>query len=457
MATPLAALTLAQAARGLQAGEWCVRDLVDDVLRRAHGPGAELGAFVSVFDEHARAMAERPAPIDAPPLFGVPVSVKDDLFTAGLVTTGGSPQLQDFVPAEDCPAVARLRQAGAIVFAKTNLSDFAMSLAHGSSLVGPCRNPWDPERSAGASSSGAASAVAAGIGAVAVATDSGGSIRYPAALCGVLGFAPSNGRVPKHGSFGANFLFCAIGVLARDVRDIARLMAVMSGRHASDTETRRFPEPLDFESLAAQAPQILRIGVLPSGTAPTPRGRAIDALFNITLADMARALPWHLEATELVTANTGHAFKVISDADRLSLMTRCGTLARLDEAQLPDALRLRFDHARGLSGVDHASALAERAAFVSQLETLFAEHDLLIGLTHHDVAPLLRETATPFNLSWTNLAGCPAASVPLGLVEGLPMGLHIVARPGHDQTVLDACAALQALLAPQGFSTAPGC
>lgn len=451
-----APLTLEQAARGLQAGQWRVQDIVDDVLRRAFGPGAELKAFVSVFDEHARTLAERPARADAPPLFGVPVSVKDDLFTAGLLTTGGSSQLKDFVPPVDCPAVARLRRSGAIVFAKTNLSDFAMSLAHGSTLAGPCHNPWDPLRSAGASSSGAASAVAAGIGAVAVATDSGGSIRYPAALCGVLGFAPSNGRVPKHGSFGANFLFCAIGVLARDVRDIARLMAVMSGPDASDAETWRFPEPLRLEALQPDATNGLRIGMLPSGTAPTPRGRSIDALFNTTLANVARELRWNLEAPELDTANAGHAFKVMSDSDRLSLMTRSGTLARLDEAQLPDALRQRFDHARGLSGVDYANALADRAAFLRHLDGLFDAHDLLVGLTHHDVAPLLSETGTPFNLSWTNLAGCPAASVPLGRVDGLPIGLHIVARPGHDQAVLNACAALQALLSPQGFSTAPG-
>lgn len=454
----LAQLTLEQATRGLQTGEWAARDIVDDVLRQAHGRGAALNAFISVFDEHARALSERHVRTDPRVLAGVPVSVKDDLFTAGLPTTGGCAQLKDFVPATDCPAVGRLRQAGAIVFGKTNLSDFAMSMAHGSTLAGPCRNPWDPLRSAGASSSGAASAVAAGIGPVAIATDSGGSIRYPAALCGALGFAPSNGRVPRHGSFGANNLFCAIGVLGRDVRDVAKVLRVMSGPDPSDPESLRFKEALaPTEALAAEAPRGLRIGVLPTGTAPTHRGSAIDALFHGTLSTLARELQWAMDAVELDTTGAANAFKVMSDRDRLALMTQSGTLARLTEAQLPDALRLRFDHARGLTGADHANALADRAAFIHTLDGVFTAHDLLIGLTCADVAPLLSDPATPsFNLSWTNLAGCPAASLPLGLVEGLPIGLHIVARPGNDAAVLNACAALQALLAPQGFSTAPG-
>ncbi|WP_159588282.1 amidase [Hydrogenophaga sp. BPS33] len=452
----LARLTLTQAAQGLQSRQWTVPDIVDDVLRQAHGVGAAHNAFLSVFDEHARSLARAHTGHDTRPLAGVPLSLKDDLFTAGLRTTGGSPQLQDFVPTADAPAVARLRKAGAIVFGKTNLSDFAMSLAHGSSLGGPCRNPWDPARSAGASSSGAACAVAAGIGAVAIATDTGGSIRYPAALCGVLGFAPSNGRVPRHGSFGANRFFCAIGVLARDVRDVAKLLAVMSGADPSDAETARHPQPLLSDALDATRAQGLRVGVLDTGTAPTPRGRAIDALWRTTMSNLARERRWAMEPVALDFSTSGHAFKVISDADRLSLMTRSGTLAHLDEALLPDALRQRFEHARGLSEADVARAMAERASFTARIDTLFGTHDLLIGLTHHDVAPLLSETGVPFELAWTNLAGCPAASVPLGLVDGLPIGLHIVARPGHDETVLNACAALQASWAPEGFSAAPG-
>lgn len=453
----LAPLTLEQAACGLQAGEWTVRDIVDDVLHRAHGRGAALNAFIAIFDDHARALSASHVRTDPRPLAGVPVSLKDDLFTAGLPTTGGSSQLKDFVPTADCPAVARLRQAGAIVLGKTNLSDFAMSMAHGSSLTGPCRNPWDPTRSAGASSSGAASAVAAGIGAVAVATDSGGSIRYPAALCGVLGFAPSNGRVPKHGSFGANNLFCAIGVLGRDVRDVAKLLSVMTGPDASDSETRRFADPLSWTMPAPHGSPGLRMGVLPTGTAPTARGRAIDALFNATLLNLSRELHWTADAVGLDTSRASYAFKVISDYERLLLMTRAGTLARVNEALLPGALRLRFEQARGFTDTDHANALADRSAFIHHLDGLFATHDLLIGLTYADVATLLTDpVSAAFNLSWTNLAGCPAASVPLGLIDGLPIGLHVVARPGNDAAVLNACAALQAVLAPQGFSTAPG-
>ena len=453
----LARLTLEQAAHGLQTGAWRARDIVDDVLRQAHGRGAALGAFVSVFDAHARALADQHDTADLRALAGMPVSIKDDLFTAGLPTSGGCDQLKDFVPAADCTAVARLRQAGAIVFGKTNLSDFAMSMAHGSTLAGPCRNPWDPLRSAGASSSGASSAVAAGIGAVAVATDSGGSIRYPAALCGVLGFAPSNGRVPRHGSFGANNLFCAIGVLGRDVRDVATVLCAMTGPDASDPESLRFKAPLTIDEVFdTEGPAALRIGLLPTGTAPTPRGKAIDALFNATLSNLARELAWATDAIELDTTAAATAFKLISDRDRLVLMARSGTLARLNEALLPDALRLRFEHARGVADADHAAAMADRAAFVHTLDRLFATHDLLIGLTCADVAPLLTEAAPPFDLAWTNLAGCPAASVPLGLVDGLPIGLHIVARPGHDAALLKACAALQALLAPLGFSTSPG-
>src|SRR5436309_4948772 len=214
-------------------------EVTDAVLSRIDAVNPTLNAFCVVAAEQARAAA-REAEIAVTkgeplgPLHGVPVSIKDVLFTRGLTTTGGSRLFADHVPDEDAIAVARLKAAGAVLFGKTNTSEFGHKAVTESPLFGVTRNPWDPTLTPGGSSGGAAAAVASGVGPMALGTDAGGSVRIPAAFCGVFGFKPSFGRVPDRAPFGGFERVGHVGPITRTVRDAAAMLDVVAGRDDRD-------------------------------------------------------------------------------------------------------------------------------------------------------------------------------------------------------------------------------
>ncbi len=187
------------------------------------------------------------------PLHGVPVSIKDLFYTAGVRTTAGSRILGDFVPTEDATVVARLRGAGAISLGKTNLEEFAFGATSVNPHYGACRNPWDRERIAGGSSGGSAAALAAGLCSVTLGTDSGGSIRQPAALCGVVGLKPTYGRVSRHGVVPLSWSQDHVGPLARTVRDAALVLAAIAGADPRDPASSAAPVPDYLATLEAGA------------------------------------------------------------------------------------------------------------------------------------------------------------------------------------------------------------
>jgi Asp-tRNA(Asn)/Glu-tRNA(Gln) amidotransferase A subunit family amidase len=335
------------------------------------------------------------------------------------------------------------------VFGKTNLSELAMSFAHGSSLAGPCRNPWDPRRSAGASSSGSACAVAAGIGPISIATDTGGSIRYPAALCGVVGFSPSSGRVPRHGNFGVNHFLVSIGVVARSVRDAANVLGVMSGPDPSDPSTLPYTA-IDAAPFERPELPVLRVGRVRGYAASFCPAPAITALMEQAL-HLAREAGWSIAPVDFVVDEAFDAFEVISDCDRLALMCSEGTLTEERERLMSPAVVTRLKRARTRSGVDYARALEVRRKLQGRVDRLFEQFDLVVSPTVAAIAPLLHESGRVASdeqppcdaLWWTNLVGCPAASLPIGCVEGLPSAMHLVARPGADELLLVACGQLE--------------
>jgi len=479
---PLAAWPAWRLQAAYASGEVTPVEAIESVLRVARSRGQALGAFASVFDDAARTQASlafRGRSTGTPgrcKLLGLPLSIKDDLFTAGLVTSGGSRAFAGHVPQDEGPAVARARGQGAVVFAKTNLSELSMLLEPGSPLHGPCRNPWDVACIAGASSSGAAASVAAGIGPLALATDTGGSIRYPAALCGVLGFAPSGGRVPRYGNFGVNHALCAIGPIARTTHDAALLLAAISGADASDPSTWAWSRPIRPPAEAAAmlngskegmtfraSRRSLRVAWM--DRADLPDDDRVLRVVEHSAKAVCRDLGWTLRAAPFAPdadADGFSAFGLLSDCDRLGLMQAGRHLGDAQVAALSPATRARLERAAEHSGSAYARALEVRRRYMARLWPLFRQVDLLMACTVGHVAPPASGAqavgaSAVARLWWTNFAGAPAATLPAGFVDGLPVGLHIAARPGADGFLLAACTAVEHALAPgpYGFACAP--
>jgi aspartyl-tRNA(Asn)/glutamyl-tRNA(Gln) amidotransferase subunit A len=241
------------------------REVTEAFLARIAAVDGELGAYLLVDGDGARARADELDRAlgrgeDIGPLGGVPVAVKDLFVTRGVATTAASKILAGWRPPVDGTAVARLKQAGAVILGKLNLDEFAMGSSTESSSVRPCRNPWDPTRVPGGSSGGSAAAVAAGLAAATLGTDTGGSIRQPAAMCGVVGLKPTYGRVSRSGVIAFASSLDQVGPLARTVEDVARVLEAIAGHDPLDATSIPAPVPGYRDALSGGVAG-LRIGV----------------------------------------------------------------------------------------------------------------------------------------------------------------------------------------------------
>ncbi|MDD3826982.1 MAG: amidase, partial [Anaerolineae bacterium] len=249
----------------LRGGQTSAMEVVEAVLARIEALEPRINAYITVAADQAladarRCDAELAAGRDRGPLHGIPLAVKDLFDTAGLRTTAGSRILAGRVPAEDAESVARLRAAGAVVVGKTNLNEFACGVTTTNAHYGDTANPWGLTRTAGGSSGGSAAALAAGTCILAVGTDTGGSIRIPAALCGVVGLKPTYGRVSSRGIMPLSWEQDHAGPMTRGVWDAAAMLSVMAGWDPGDPATRRAPVP-DYVAGLNGGPDGLRIGV----------------------------------------------------------------------------------------------------------------------------------------------------------------------------------------------------
>ncbi|MEV8309159.1 amidase family protein [Streptomyces flavidovirens] len=372
------------------------------------------------------------------PLLGVTVSVKDLLQTHDLPTTRGS-LLPNDRPLRDAPAVARLRAAGAVVVGKTATSEYGWSASTVSRIAPPTRNPYDPRLTAGGSSGGAAAAVAAGLCDGSLGTDGAGSIRIPAAFCGVVGYKPSFGRVPYFPN-GADRL-AHQGPLARTVADAALLGQVVEGPHPTDPDS-------GLGSLdAPRATQGLRIGWIEyEGTS--------DEVRRVT--DQARsALTGQGHAVEDVELRCADAYPALVD-----LLAACEAAgARPEDDEWADSGRLEMvRYGRTLSGTDVIRAEEVRQGLRRRLRTVMDHYDILAMATvpiepfdAQDIGPSW--AADPRDLQWLawapasypfNMTGQPALSLPAGLTRsGLPVGLQLVGPVGADDLVVSLAARLE--------------
>ena len=388
------------------------------------------------------------------PLHGVPVAFKDLTPTAGIRTTFGSRGLEHFVPTEDAVVVERARAAGAIVIGKTNTPEFGCKGVTDNQIFGHTRNPWNLERNAGGSSGGSAAALAAGLTPLTEGSDLAGSIRIPAAACGVVGLKPSLGRVPRYPQRNAWTSCSHVGPMARTVRDAALFLSVLAGPDERDPQSLPATGE-DFAHAAEGGVRGLRVAWSPDlGYAPlTPEVRRAVERAARRFTDLGCSV----EEAHPGFANPRTLFITLTSPYRAADMEP--HLAKWRD-HLDPVLHSRLDAAAKLTAIDYEKATHERTALWQTVSRFFQRYDLLLTPTVSTAAFPLGLTFPPEidgrkldnPLDWIslcypfNLTGQPAISVPCGFTEdGLPVGLQIVGRRFADASVLRAAAAFEAV------------
>lgn len=440
------------------------RPRVDAALAAIAGDSV-TNAFQHVAAERARAAADQ---LDAGdrrgPLHGVPLALKDNIVARGLPASAGSKMLDGYTSPFDATVVERLEAAGAVIVGTTRCDEFAMGSSTENCAYGPVRNPWDPARTPGGSSGGSAAAVAAGLVPIALGSDTGGSIRQPAALCGIVGVKPTYGRVSRYGLIAFASSLDQIGPLTKTTREAAQVLEVISGHDPRDATSSTRPVPSFTEALTGDV-RGLRIGVprhlLADGVDPEVLAAFDDAL------DVARSLG--AEVSEVALPHSSHAIAVyylIATAEASANLARFDGVRYGHRAEAPATLAALYERSRSegfgpevkrriLLGTYVLSAGYYDAYYrkAQQVRALIAR-DYTAALEQVDLIALPTSPVPAFTLGervddplqmyladvftvGVNLAGLPAISVPCGLTSGrLPVGLQCIARPWEEATML---------------------
>jgi aspartyl-tRNA(Asn)/glutamyl-tRNA(Gln) amidotransferase subunit A len=455
----LLALSLGEVALQIQQRRVSPVTVTESVLERIDSLDSQLNTFITVMHEDAldsarNAEAEIAHGTYLGPLHGVPVSLKDLFFTKGVRTTAGSRILANFVPEQDATVVKRLREGGAVLIGKTNMLEFAYGEVHPD--YGPSRNPWNPIYGTSGSSSGSGAAVAAGLGYGSIGSDTGGSIRFPAAYCGIVGLKPTYGMVSRAGAVPLSWSLDHVGPMARTVKDCAILLDAIAGYDPADPTSARMPAPSYASSVEEPTPDIT-LGVLEpavdDGVTPEVRratDAAVAAIENLGFKTTPIELPHLSQATRAMLAllyaeaSAYHEPWLRSRPDEYCANTRdrleLGTL-------LPATLYLRASRVRQLI-VDVHRELFGRIDILVTPVSPFASYLIdetpsePIGKMGDRMLSLTRFTG-PFNLT-----GQPALTVPSGLGDnGLPIGVQLVGRPFEESLLFQVATLLERELA----------
>jgi aspartyl-tRNA(Asn)/glutamyl-tRNA(Gln) amidotransferase subunit A len=431
----LASAPLVQIARSLRRRQVSPVDLVDAYNGRIEAT-AGLRAYITPPDERARREAQRAerrlSRGEAGALLGVPIAVKDLFATRAVRTTVGSRILSGWVPSSDAAAVARLRAAGAIIFGKTNLHEFAYGVSNANPWWGIARNPHDPTRSPGGSSGGSAIAVVAGLCAGALGSDTGGSIRVPASLCGCVGLKPTFGAIPLEGAFPLGWSLDHAGPLTRTVADAGLLLDVLTGMDAGRRARRASTRGLRVGVLRGPIAQKVqpRITQQVDAAAAALRRRGLRVR-EVTIPEME----WTV-ATQLVTLR----------AEASALHARW---IRTQPRAYGADVRTRLQLGALVAGADYVVAQRMRGRIRAAIGRVFKDVDLLLLPTTPITAPVIGDRTVRWRSSEEpvdgalvrltapfNLTGLPALSVPFGSAAGLPIGLQIVGQWMDEARVL---------------------
>jgi aspartyl-tRNA(Asn)/glutamyl-tRNA(Gln) amidotransferase subunit A len=443
--------TIQQLSRDLHTRKISPVELTRDCLARIEKLNSKLNAFITIIADSALAEARRAEQEIQRgdyrgPLHGIPVGLKDILDTAGTRTTAASALFKDRIPTEDAEVVRRLRAAGAIILGKQNLHEFAYGGSSMISFFGEVHNPWDTDRITGGSSGGSASSVAAGLGFAAIGTDTAGSVRLPAAYCGVVGLKPTYGRVSARGVIPLSWSFDHVGPITNSVYDAAMMLQMLAGYDEGDPASIDVPVP-NFSAAIDQRPPKLCIGV--------PRAFFFDDLHPEIAAAIEKAIQifrdLHAEIRDVkLEVSTD---RTLSSAEsyayhepfitRSSDLYQPATLARIQSAantSAAAALRARRD----LEASRHA------------IRTIFSEVDVLLTPTVPIPPPAIADLkAHPENLRPAellmlrntrpfNVWGIPTVSIPCGFTsDKLPIGLQLAAAPWREELLLQVAQAYE--------------
>lgn len=448
-------LSIAEASALIRKRKLSPLELTEAHLARIEALDGSLRSFITVMREEALRQARTATETAAggrakEPLLGIPVTLKDNIATAGVRTTAASRVLKDWVPAKDASVVTRLRQAGAVILGKVALSEF--TFAGGSTpndYIPAPRNPWNLEHSSGGSSNGSAVSVAAGLAMASVGSDSGGSIRIPAAFCGVTGLTPTYGRVGKAGVIPLSYSMGVLGPITRDVRDAAIVLETIAGYDPGDSASSRVPVP-SYASAVSRPVRGLRIGTLPDYVQAVGLELDVQAALRAGI-DVFRSLGLSVREVSVPHIN-------------YSCAAGYNTIMRVEAFQyhFPNLRDRRADYgaafrnlARGgfLTARDYLRAQRARALICEELRQAFEHVDLLIlpvtaatpgggAYAAEGTDVKVKKGTFTHGAAYTapfNLTGTPSLSVAGGFnAAGMPIGLQLVGRPFQEETLIAA-------------------
>jgi aspartyl-tRNA(Asn)/glutamyl-tRNA(Gln) amidotransferase subunit A len=481
----------------LRAGETTAREILEASLARIRATDRGLHAWVSLDDDRAADAADAAdrrltaarvggdeALTELPPLLGIPVALKDLVVTKGRPSTAGSRILEGFVGPYDAHIAERLDAAGAVIPGKTNMDEFAMGSSTEHSAWGPTANPWDLDRVPGGSSGGSAAAVAAQHVPLGLGTDTGGSIRQPAALCGVVGLKPTYGRVSRYGIIAFASSLDQIGPLARDVRDAATLLQTVGGRDERDSTSAPQPVPDWSTALAVGDDEAtswlagMRLG-LPRQYFVRGMESGVEARIRESVAALEHAgatvvevdLPhtdYGLATYYIIAPAEASANLARYDGIRYGLSEREGdvlgnylaTRGRGFGAEVKRRIMLgTYALSAGYYDAFYLKAQKVRTLIKRDFDEAFATVDALVAPTSPTVAfPFGARLEDPVSMYLSdactlpvNIAGLPGLSVPCGLSDGLPVGLQFIGRPWDEGTLFRLGRAFEGITATDGW------
>ena len=472
----LSALTISEASEGLKAKKFSSAELTKAVLARVDAHEAAVHAFNTVDKDGALAAAaeadKRIAAGKAEPMTGIPIALKDNMSTRGLRTTCSSKMLENYVPPFDATVVKKLRDAGAVIVGKCNLDEFAMGSSTENSAFGPTKNPWNLKTVPGGSSGGSAAAVAADFCLGALGSDTGGSIRQPASLCGIVGLKPTYGRVSRYGLVAFASSLDQIGPMTKSVKDAALMSALLDGHDAMDSTSVERAVP-DYAAALSKGVQGLRIG-LPKEYFIEGVDKEVEAAVRAAVAKL-ESLGATVKPVSL--PNTEHCLSVyylLATAEASSNLARYdgvryGFRAPGADSLVPMYMKTRaqgfgaevkrrimlgtYALSSGYYDAYYLKAQKVRTLIKGDFDAAFEGVDLIATPTAPTPAfefgaktadPLTMYLSDIFTLS-ANLAGVPAMSLPCGYsASGLPIGLQLLAKPFHESDLFSAGHAYEA-------------
>lgn len=470
-------LNLKEAKEGLISKEFSAKELVNSVISRIKKVDENVKAFINTNEENALALAEeidekRAKGEEQSPLAGIPVAVKDNMCTRGLKTTCASEMLDNFVPPYDATVVKNLKDAGCIIIGKTNLDEFAMGSSTENSAFFTTKNPWDLKKVPGGSSGGSAAAVASAQVPLSLGSDTGGSIRQPAAFCGVVGFKPTYGRVSRYGLVAFASSFDQIGPFARCVEDVAEIMKVISGHDRMDSTSASLKVPDYTKSLEGNVNGV-KIGI-PKEYFQVGVKSEIKNVVNNAISEIddngALVEAISMPSTEYALA----AYYLIAPAEASSNLARFDGV-RYGRRYSDENLKSLYNETRtqgfgaevkrrimlgnyalssGYYDDYYLKGQKVRTLIKKEFEEIFKEYEVILAPTTptlpFKIGEQLDDPATMYlNDVCTvpaNMAGLPAISVPCGLAEGSPVGIQVIGKPFEEEKVLQVAKALERIL-----------